>query len=144
MSPPPSPRSAAAWRSFVATFVGASFVSGCAAIGFVALMDPYGLRAAPGRPPGPLMDSNQRFAYPQIVRGGAYDSAVIGTSTSRLLDPVDLDRALGGRFANLAMNAATPFEQTRIARLLLRHARPRAVLFALDTTWCEAEADTRR
>lgn len=144
MSVPPSPRSAAAWRTFAATFVGAGIGLGLAAIGFIALMDPYGLRAAPGRAPGPLMDSNQRFAYPQIVRSGAYDAAVIGTSTARLLDPAKLDRAFGARFANLAMNAATPFEQTRVARLFLRHATPRAVLFALDTTWCEADADTRR
>lgn len=145
MSASPSPpTSNPAWRSFAATFVGASFLLGLAAIGFVALMDPYGLRAAPGRAPGPLMDSNQRFAYPQIVRGGTFDAAVIGTSTARLLDPAELDRAFGARFANLAMNAATPFEQTRMARLFLRHATPRAVLFALDTTWCESDADTRR
>ncbi|GEP00233.1 hypothetical protein [Methylobacterium haplocladii] len=134
----------AAWRRFGASFSAAVAVLGLAAIGFVALFDPYGLRAAPGRPPGPLMDSNQRFLYPQIVRSGAYDAAVIGTSTARLLDPRDLDRAFGARFANLAMNAATPYEQSEVAALVLRHVRPKAMIFALDTTWCEAEADRRR
>ncbi|WP_292503958.1 hypothetical protein [Methylobacterium sp.] len=132
-----------AWWRFAAHCLLAIVGFGLAAIGIVAATDPYGLRAAPGRPPGPLMDSNQRFLYPQIVRGGAYDSAVIGTSTARLLDPVDLDRALGGRFANLAMNAATPFEQRAMARLFLAHARPRTLLLALDSTWCEADADMR-
>ena len=132
------------WRSFAAVFALAVIGFGGAAIGFVAVADPYGLRAAPGRPSGPLMDSNQRFLYPQIVRGGAYDSAVIGTSTSRLLDPVDLDRALGGRFANLAMNAATPFEQAAMTRLFLAQGTPRTLVLALDSTWCEPDADARR
>ena len=132
------------WRRFAAAFGVAVLGFGAAAIGFVAAADPYGLRAAPGRPAGPLMDSNQRFLYPQIVRGGAYDSAVIGTSTSRLLDPVDLDRALGGRFANLAMNAATPLEQATMTRLFLAQGTPRTLVLALDSTWCESDADTRR
>ena len=132
------------WRRFAVAFALAALGFGAAAIGFVAAADPYGLRAAPGRPPGPLMDSNQRFLYPQIVRGGAYDSAVIGTSTSRLLDPVALDRALGGRFANLAMNAATPFEQAAMTRLFLAQGTPRTLVLALDSTWCEPDADARR
>lgn len=140
----PGMTDAGRWRRFAATFFGVSAGIGLAAIGFIAAIDPYGLAAAPGRAPVPLMDGNQRFMYPQIVRGGAYDAAVIGTSTARLLDPAELDRALGARFANLAMNAATPYEQVQMARLFLAHATPRAVLFSLDTTWCEADADTRR
>lgn len=147
--PPPETEPARPWRRFTAAFATAAAGLGLAAIGFVALMDPYGLRARPGRAPGPLMDGNQRFMYPQIVRGGGHDAAVFGTSTARLLDPADLDAALGARFANLAMNAATPYEQARLARLFLRQRRDRgepvrALLFALDTTWCEAEADARR
>lgn len=133
-----------AWRRFVATFVAVTLGLGLAAVAFVAAMDPYGLRAAPGRPPGPLMDSNQRFMYPQVVRSRAYDSAVFGSSTSRLLDPTDLDRSLGGRFANLAMNAATPYEQVEMARLFLRNVTPRSVLFGLDRNWCDPDADTQR
>jgi hypothetical protein len=57
---------------------------GLALIGFVAAVDPYGLRAAPGHPPGPIMDANQRLSYPQIARGGPFDAAVFGTSTRRL------------------------------------------------------------
>lgn len=137
-------RTEPAWRRFGLAFAGTGALLGLAAIGFVAVLDPYGLRAAPGRAPGPIMDSNQRFMYPQVVRSGAFDAAVIGTSTARLLDPKDLDRAFGARFANLAMNAATPYEQSRLAGLFLRHVTPRAMLFALDVTWCEADADERR
>lgn len=134
----------ASWRRFIALFLGVAGGLGLAVVAFVAAMDPYGLRASPGRPPGPLMDSNQRFMYPQVVRSGVYDAAVFGTSTARLLDPVDLDGTFGTRFANLAMNAATPFEQVQMARLFLRHAEPRIVLFGLDGNWCAADAETRR
>lgn len=134
----------AQWRGFVATFLAVSLLLGAGAIVFVGWLDPYGLRAGPGRAAGPIMDLNQRFMYPQIARSGAYDAAVFGTSTARLLDPRDLDAALGARFANLAMNAATPFEQTQLAELFLRHNAAKAALFALDATWCEADADVRR
>ena len=72
------------------------------------------------------MDLNQRFMYPQIVRSGRFDAAVFGTSTVRLLDPQRLGAAFGGRFANLGMNAGTPWEQMQLADLFLRHVpRPR-------------------
>ncbi|CAO4147775.1 SGNH/GDSL hydrolase family protein [Methylorubrum thiocyanatum] len=132
------------WRHFVLLFLGVAALAGLACIGFVAALDPYGLRAGPGRAPGPLMDGNQRFMYPQVARSGAYDGAVFGTSTLRLLDPAALERAFGGRFANLSMNAATPYEQAELARLYLRHNRPKALVFGIDPTWCEPEAAERR
>ena len=132
------------WRSFVVSFAAALVLLGSAASGFVSWLDPYGLRVKPGRAPGPLMDINQRFMYPQIARSGAYDAAVFGTSTSRLLDPRALDAAFGARFANLAMNAATPFEQTELARLFLRENATRAIILGLDANWCDGDADKRK
>jgi hypothetical protein len=133
-----------AWRRFARSFALAGLLAATAAVGFIAAADPYGLRAAPGRTPGPLMDLNQRYMYPQVVRSGAYDAAVFGTSTARLLDPRDLDAAFGARFANLAMNAATPWEQVQLADLFLRTTRPKALVLSLDSTWCEAGATERR
>lgn len=132
------------WHRFARSFAATVALFGCASIAFIGLLDPYGLRAAPGRMPGPLMDGNQRFMYPQIVRAGAFDSAVFGTSTSRLLDPRDLDRAFGARFANLSMNAATAYEQVQLARLFFRETSPKTVLFGIDTVWCAADADRNR
>jgi hypothetical protein len=108
-------------------------------------MNPYG--HLPFRPFGShvIMDVNQRFQYPAIARAGIYDSVVIGTSTARLLDPDHLDAVLGGRFANLAMNAALAWEQIQIAQLFLRHEpRPKTLLMALDHVWCLGNADTHR
>ncbi len=134
---------AQAWRGFATAFCGAALALGLSAVALVAVLDPFGLRAAPGREPGPIMDRNQRFVYPQLARSGAFDAAVFGTSTARLLDPEALAGAFGGRFANLAVNAATPDEQLRLAGLFLDAVRPRAILFGLDATWCAAAPPDR-
>jgi hypothetical protein len=123
--------------SFIRTFlaVGAGLMAVIWLI--ILLLDPYGV--SPIRLPiaRPIMDINQRYMYPQIVRSKGFDSVVIGTSTSRLLDPQQLDKAFGGRFANLAMNAATAWEQAELAKLYLRYQpAPRTVIIGLDQMWC--------
>ncbi len=129
-------------RAFLLTFLGAALGLFASVWLVILLLDPYGV--SPIRLPiaRPIMDINQRYMYPQIVRSGAFDSLVIGTSTSRLLDPQQLDKAFGGRFANLAMNAATAWEQTELAKLSLRHTpRPKAFIVGLDHVWCADEAN---
>jgi hypothetical protein len=121
--------------------------AGAAALLFSAilLLDPYGV--SPLRLPLPraIMDINQRYMYPQIARSGDFDSVVIGTSTSRLLDPKALDAAFGGRFANLAMNAGTAWEQSELAKLYLRHnPRPRTLILGVDQVWCVEGASIER
>ncbi len=141
MNPSPHPHSP--WLRFVRDTLLGLVLMGVAVVAFIAAADPYGLRAAPGHPPGPIVDTAQRWSYPQVARGGAFDAAVFGSSTSRLLDPVALDAAFGAHFANLAMNAATPDEQLRLARLFLAGGQGKLVLFGLDTTWCAAAPAAR-
>jgi hypothetical protein len=129
---------AAFLRTFLATALGLTALVSLA----IWLLDPYGV--SPIRLPiaRPIMDINQRYMYPQIVRSHDYDSVLIGTSTSRLLDPADLEAAFGGRFANLAMNAATAWEQTELAKLYLRHQpNPHAFIIGLDPIWCADESN---
>jgi hypothetical protein len=131
------------WRRFSRLLIGAS----AALFGLLALLilvaDPFGVRIRPGSTAPVLMDSNQRYMYPQLVRSGRFDAAVIGTSSSRLLDPERLSAAFGARFANLAMNAATPWEQMRMSRLIRENwPAPKAVIWGIDVTWCEADADS--
>lgn len=131
------------WLRFSVMLLAMAACAGALLAGFVVWADPYGARIRPGSPAPVLMDSNQRFMYPQLVRSGRFDSAVIGTSSSRLLDPQRLSQLFDASFANLAMNAATPWEQARMMELL-RHkwAQPRIVIWGLDATWCEADADS--
>lgn len=129
------------WRGWTLRFVAAASVFVLLLWGFVAALDPFGLRVSPGRPAQPLMDINQRFMYPQLIRSGRFDAAILGTSTMRLIDPAKLSRALDERFVNLAMNAATPWEQVQMAGLFARTiAAPTGIVWGIDTTWCEADA----
>jgi len=131
------------WRRFNISFVSIFGTGLGLSILFVLLLDPYGnsLLGLPLREP--ILEINQRYVYPQIVRRGPYDSFVIGTSTSRLLEPQRLNKALGGNFANLAMDDARAWEQMQMMKLILRDAGAPARLFiGLDTVWCREDADT--
>ena len=104
---------------------------------FVAVIDPWGM--LPLSPPLPRVpiSTNARFSMPALASAARFDSAVIGSSSSRLLRPERLDALLGGRFANLAMNAATAWEQSRMLALFARtHPDARTVLLGLDSVWC--------
>src|SRR3712207_6914903 len=77
------------------------------------------------RSPSPIMDINQRFMYPQIVRSGRFDAAVFGTSTVRLPDPRKLGRAFGARVANLGLDRKS-------TRLNSSHANISYAVFCLN------------
>jgi hypothetical protein len=126
----------------VRDFACTTLILALAAWVFNVLVDPYG--ANPLRLPftRPLMDINQRFMYPQVFRSGEFDSAIFGTSTIRLLRPLDLENAFGGHFANFGMNAATPFEQAEATRLYLAHTpNLRTLIWGIDPSWCQPDAD---
>lgn len=104
---------------------------------FVVVVDPWGV--LPLSPPLPRVpvSTNARFSMPALARSTRFDSAVFGTSSSRLLRPAVLDATLGGHFANLAMNAATAWEQAQMLQLFARsHPATRTVIVGLDTMWC--------
>ena len=104
---------------------------------FVAIIDPWDV--LPLSPPLPRVpvSSNARFSMPALARSAHFDSVVIGSSSSRLLRPAVLDSQLGGHFANLAMNAATAWEQTQILSLFARtHPAARTIIIGLDNVWC--------
>ncbi len=131
------------WRRWTKTFVASALLLLAVLTGYIAVLDPYGSRVAAGKAARPLMDINQRFMYPQLVRSGRFEAAVLGTSTMRLLDPAMLSSGLGGPAVNLAMNAATPWEQVQMADLFTRLTKaPKAVIWGIDPTWCQPDADS--
>lgn len=128
-------------RALLLTFC----VSAVALVLFVAVLNPYG--NLPWRLTGShvVMDDNQRFQYPALVRERDYDSIVIGTSTSRLLDPELLDARFGGRFLNLAFNDGRAWEQSQLMRLVQAEgAKLKTLIVGLDVVWCDRHADERR
>lgn len=133
------------WPAFLRALAITTVATLALLAAFVVLMNPYGnlpLQAFGGHV---ITDGNQRYQYPSIIRSHRFDSVVVGTSSARLLDPADLDRAFGGRFANLAMDDGRAWEQAELARLFLSEtAKPKTMLFALDWVWCAGDADTAR
>lgn len=113
---------------------------GCAVLyAFVALVDPWGVLPFHIPAERPPISTNARYAFAGLARSDRFDAAIFGTSTSRMLRPASLNEAFGARFANLAMNAATAYEQSRLFDVFLRaHPRPRAVIIGLDHVWCDA------
>ena len=125
------------WRSFAA-WLGSTVLAGLAILyGFVVLVDPWDVLALSPPAPRVPISTNARFSFPALARSPRFDSIILGTSTARLLQPAQLDGAFGARFANLAMNSATAYEQSRLLTVFLRaHPAPRVVVIDLDASWC--------
>lgn len=125
------------WRRTLCWFLGSALGLLAVVFLFVALIDPWD--TLPGSPPLPRVPvtTNARFTMPALARAARFDSAIIGSSSSRLLRPDALNGLVGGRFVNLAMNAATAWEQSQVLAVFT-HAHPdaRTVIVGLDTAWC--------
>jgi hypothetical protein len=135
----PSPaETPAAWRRFLRTLLVTALAAGGAVWLFIVGVDPYANLPLswPFFDRGPV-DGNARYAFPALARSPAFDSALFGTSSSRLLRPAVLDPAFAARFANLSMNSATSWEQMRLlGAFLARHPAPRVIAIGLDLEWC--------
>jgi len=135
------PACESSWRDFLATFATTFAAILIMAAVFIGLTNPYGNLPALGLARHAIADGNQRFQYPAIARSGDFDSVLVGTSTWGILRPQSLDGALGGRFANLAMDSARAWEQVQMARLFQsRTENPASLIIGLDTVWCEEDA----
>ncbi|MGE3246051.1 MAG: hypothetical protein AB7F96_03235 [Beijerinckiaceae bacterium] len=137
------PQGPSVWARFLRWFGAGLGALLAFALGAVFLFDPYGLVPFSLPFKRDLVDLNQRYFYPLVLRQGQYDSFIAGTSTIRLVDPKALDPVLDGRFANLGMNAATAWEQWKLLDLQLREkGKPKNLVIGLDMRWCDQKADT--
>jgi hypothetical protein len=129
--------SSSEWRRFFRLAAGTAALAVAMIYAFVVLVDPFD--TLPLSPPADRVPvaSNARFAFPSLARSDRFDSAVFGTSTSRLLRPVVLNAEFGARFANLAMNAATAYEQSHLMAVFrAAHPDARVVLVGIDIAYC--------
>jgi hypothetical protein len=125
------------WRRFFRFAAGTAVLAVGVVYAFVVLVDPFD--TLPLSPPADRVpvSTNARFSFPALARSEKFDSANFGTSTSRLLRPDALNAEFGGRFANLAMNDATPYEQSRLMAVFrAEHPAARFVLVGLDVRYC--------
>jgi hypothetical protein len=129
--------SIALWRRFFRIAAGTAALVAAMVYAFVVLVDPFDI--LPLSPPADRVPvaSNARFAFPSLARSEKFDSAIFGTSTSRLLRPVMLNPEFDARFANLAMNDSTVYEQSRLLSVFAQaHPAAKVVLFGLDIRYC--------
>ena len=128
------------WRGFWRTTIGTAAGLGAVIYALLLVIDPYDtVFFSPPFDRAPVT-TNQRFSFPALARNRRFDSAVIGTSTARLLDPARLNADLGGSFVNLSMNSGTAYEQSQIFKVFSRHhPRPRTVVFGIDIEWCKVD-----
>ncbi|MFZ0241430.1 MAG: hypothetical protein WAL90_07255 [Desulfobacterales bacterium] len=123
----------AVWKRFFRILIFSFTGLFCAGYLFILLVDPYGMLPVSFAFDRAPITAEQRFFYPGLARKPRFDSAIIGTSTLRLLNPDDLNPLFEGRFINLAMNAASVFEQEAIFNVFLRyHPHPKTIVFGVD------------
>jgi hypothetical protein len=133
------------WRRFAMLFLG-TFVGGIlGAALFIVLLDPYDMVPFSLPIERPLVSGSQRFAYPQVMRSKRFDSIIVGSSTARLIDPEQLNGPFGARFANMAMNASSAWEQWTTFEYFRRNASaPKVLIVGIDDSWCDPNADRDR
>jgi hypothetical protein len=133
------------WKNFIRTFVITALAFGAVIFAMILVLDPYqNVPFSPALARAPVA-GNQRFAYPALARDPQFDSVIVGTSTTRMLDPDKLDGLFASKFVNLSMNSATAYEESEILKLFLRnHDQPRQVIVGVDVSWCERREDLSR
>lgn len=108
----------------------------------IILVDPYDCFAISMPAERVPIVTNQRFSYPAVAKNGAFDSLVIGTSTTRLLNPDILDSEFDTKFVNLSMNSATAYEQYKIYELFREnHDFIKYMIIGVDGVWCDTKQD---
>jgi hypothetical protein len=125
------------WRRFCRWLLLSAAAIAGVIYGFIVTLDPFDtLRWSPPFDRSPIT-TNARYSFPALARNQGFDSMILGTSTSRLLRPAELDPLFGARFVNLAMNSATAYEQWRLGLLFARHhPDAKIALIGLDSVWC--------
>jgi hypothetical protein len=132
------------WRRYVSVFIACFSGLLASAYLFILLLDPFGVSHI-ALPLNRALVTVQRYMYPQIIRSRHFDSIIVGTSTSMLLNPENLNGPFRARFANVAMASATAWEQTTLIELFLREVRhPKVLVVGLDVVWCDPGADRNR
>jgi hypothetical protein len=130
------------WRRFNIAFACTLLAGVGGAFLFVLLVDPLGVSPLAIFSDQNIVYNNRRQAMPQIIRSGRYDSFIVGSSTTITLDPKWAEAAFGGRFANIAIHGATPYEQSRVLELIGREG-PKTIVHGLDASWCAADMTSR-
>lgn len=132
-----------AWRRYWTSALGVAVGLVLALYALVLVIDPFDtVWFSPPFDREPI-STNARYSFPALARNRRFDSAVFGTSSTRLLDPEVLNATLDASFVNLSMNSATPYEQSQLFSVFVRyHPKPKYAIFGIDwLTWCDSDME---
>ena|SRR5438067_306081 len=122
-----------AWKRFAVGFLALFYGGTLATYLFVLIMDPYGVSPLAIPIDRPMLGISQRHMLPLLIRSRRFDSIVVGSSTSMLLDPDILNGPLNAKFANLAMIDARAWEEREVANFYIENVgQPKILLIGLD------------
>ncbi len=119
-----------AWRRFNRFFAWTGGGLLLLLYGFVLLVDPW--ETLPFSLPMDRVPagSNMRYAFPMLARRQAFDSAVFGTSSSRLWSSSLLNELFDARFAQLSLDGGRPQESEMLHRIFVdHHPSPEFVIY---------------
>lgn len=128
------------WACCLTACVGTLGLGALLLLGFMIAVDPYdsgrfGLLGIDG-----VNDRDTHTAVASRARDAHFNSAIIGNSTSLLLDLVGLSQATGLRFVQLSVTGVGPGEEFALLEFFLRHhPNPGAVVIVADPSWCAHE-----
>jgi len=107
----------------------------------IIIVDPFDtLPLSPDLPRVPIAN-NARFSFPMLAKSDSFNSAIIGTSTTRLLKPSQLNNLFNASFANFSMDAARSYEQSKIFAIFnKKHTDIKVVIFGIDVIWLSPRA----
>jgi len=132
------------WRRALRRY--AVFVAAFATIiaGGLVVLDPYDTGRFSLFGEHEVADFAPNFTAASLAREPAFDAAILGNSTSELLDPARLTALTGLRFVSLSIYGTGPVEQLAVARWLVRHHQHpgealKALVIGLDTKWCRGD-----
>ncbi len=134
------------WRRFVWAFAITAAAALVLCLLLILLVDPIGISPiALGTPKSGYAFKDRRFLAQEVIRSGAYDSFLVGSSTLHSVDPDWADAAFGGRFANVSIHGATLYELRRVIELAARRVPDlKRVVLGIDVKrWCRAEPPRR-
>ena len=128
------------WRSYWKAFLLTGLCLCLLIYGGFYLIDPYDCYPFSIKAERGPVSSDARYFHTLLARSNRFDSAVIGASTSRVLQPKRLDPLFKATFVNLSFNAASAYEQSRMLALFLRHhPAVNTVIWGLDMVWYKTE-----
>ena len=130
------------WKVFLRTAACVLLVLFLGSVIFILVVDPYASIPFSPNWERSTVDGDQRLFYPNLARSARFDSAIIGTSSGRLLRPEGLNKRFASRFVNLCLNAASVYEQEAMLNIFLaHHPHPRTIIFGIDHVYFKPEYD---